>query len=194
MSSAALHALSIDLYGQFRHLSRLRLLHLMIRPGNRQAVVLIRLIQHCHTYGHRRLQHRLARKLRREFGCFVQPGAEIGPGLSLPHPQGIVIGHGVRIGARCTIFHQVTLGGARIGEGVEDKGSYPVVGDHVVLFSGAKVVGALSIGDRVQVGANAVVLRDVPDDHIAAGVPAVARPIRSARHELRRETLPSPFV
>lgn len=88
---------------------------------------------------------------------------QIGGGLRLPHPTGIIIHPDARIGPNCMIFHQVTIV------------SQVVLGGHVDLGAGAKVIGPLTIGDHVTVGANSVVTRDVPSDTTVAGVPA--RPI-----------------
>lgn len=88
-------------------------------------------------------------------------------GLMLPHPTGIIIHPGSRIGPNCLIFHQVTLAGA-----VE-------LGGHSDIGAGAKIMGPAKLGQHVQVGANAVVTRDVPDHGIVVGIPA--RPIDTAR-------------
>lgn len=147
-----------------------------------KALICIRLAQHFDRTGHKRLARRMALSLRREFASFVSPKAEIGPGLRLPHPTGIVIGEGVRIGSRVTIYQQVTLGGQRSGDWAG--GRYPQVGDDVTLFSGARLLGAMTVGDRAIVGANAVVLRDVPEDHVAIGIPASVRPGRAERSRI----------
>ena len=90
----------------------------------------------------------------------VSPWAEIGRGVYFYHGLGTVIGKGTRIGQRAKICQQVTTGGG------------PTIGDDVTLWSGAKVIGRVSIGDRAEIGANAVVLADVPADTLAVGVPA----------------------
>jgi serine O-acetyltransferase len=90
----------------------------------------------------------------------VSPFAVIGPGLYIYHGLGTVIGKRVRVGSRALICQGVTLAG-----GTE-------VGDDVKIWPGAKVVGRLTIGDRSEVGANAVVTKDVPPDSIVFGVPA----------------------
>jgi serine acetyltransferase len=90
----------------------------------------------------------------------ISPRAEIGPGLHLYHGVGTVIGKGTKIGRNALICQNVTLGGG------------PSIGDDVRLWAGAKVIGPVTIGDRAEVGANGVVVADVPQDTIAVGVPA----------------------
>ncbi|HVY12184.1 MAG TPA: serine O-acetyltransferase, partial [Alphaproteobacteria bacterium] len=97
------------------------------------------------------------------------PTAEIGAGLCLPHPTGIVIGQVVKIGADVTLYQNVTLGSARAG-GANDQ---PEIGNNVVIFAGAVIVGKISIGPNAKIGANAVVL-----DHVPAGAAAVGAPAR----------------
>ena len=97
-------------------------------------------------------------------GCIIGRGAEFGPGFVLIHSQGVVINARVRGGADVKIEHQVTIGA--------EKNESPVLGDDVFLGAGAKVVGAVRIGSRVRIGANAVVLDDIPDGATAVGVPA----------------------
>jgi serine O-acetyltransferase len=85
----------------------------------------------------------------------------IGPGLCLPHPFNIVMGGGAEIGEDCTIFHEVTLGrGPLPGE--------PKLGDNVVLFVGARVLGGAVVGARAEIGANCVVTRSVPPYSVVA--------------------------
>lgn len=149
-------------------LRALWLLH--ARGGRYRAVTLIRLSQHFDRPGRRRLRDWARRQLSRDYGCFLQVGAQIGPGLKLPHPQGIVIGAGTRVGRNCVLYQQVTLGGARRGDFAADR--YPVIGDDVVVFAGAKLLGAVRVGNGACIGANAVVIRDVPAGRTAVGVPA----------------------
>lgn len=151
---------------------------LLIRRTNWGAYILIRLIAHFHARGQRRRLQWATTMLRRDFGCFVQPTAQIGPGLRLPHPNGIVIGSGVSIGARCTIFHQVTFGARTLGKGFS--ADYPRLGNDVTVFAGAKLVGPITIGDGAVVGANAVVTCDVPPYHRAVGIPARVSPMKNA--------------
>lgn len=90
--------------------------------------------------------------------------AEIGPGVSFGHRQGIMMGRRVKIGARCKIRHQVTIAGG--------KGGGATLGDDVQVGAGAKIIGPVRIGHRVRIGANAVVVKDVPDDATVVGIPA----------------------
>jgi len=97
-------------------------------------------------------------------GCVIGRGADFGPGLVLVHANGIVINGEVRGGSSVTIMHQVTIG-------AEGRAS-PTIGDRVFLGAGAKVIGPVVVGDGARVGANAVVVRDVPPDCTVVGVPA----------------------
>jgi serine O-acetyltransferase len=101
------------------------------------------------------------------FGCYLSPLATIGPGLCLPHPVGIVIGDGAQLGANVTLYQHVTLGRAR-----DDAPYYPKVGDGVVIYAGAVIVGDVRIGPGAVIGANAVVTRDVPANAVVGGIPA----------------------
>lgn len=98
-------------------------------------------------------------------GADIPLTAKIGGGLLLPHPNGIVIHPDAVIGPNCLIFQQVTIG-TRAG------GLPPVIGGHVDIGAGAKILGSLNIGDHANIGANAVVLKDVPAGKTAVGIPA----------------------
>lgn len=104
-----------------------------------------------------------------KFGVYLSPNAVIGDRLKLPHPIGVIIGSGATIGNDVTIFQHVTLGGARIGDA--KRNDYPTIGHNVVIFSGAVIVGSVSVGDNAIIGANAVVLSDVPHGATCVGVP-----------------------
>lgn len=104
-------------------------------------------------------------------GCHIATDVRIAGGLYLPHPTGIVIGAGSVVGSHATIYQQVTL-----GRRDPDVAGVPSVGDHCLLSAGAKVLGPIRLGDHVRVGANAVVLDDVPSGHLAVGVPARVLP------------------
>jgi serine O-acetyltransferase len=99
-------------------------------------------------------------------GADIPLNTQIGGGLLLPHPNGIVVHPDVRIGPNCLLFQQVTIGSAGKDGGV------PTLGGHVDVGAGAKVLGRIVIGDDVRIGANAVVLTDVPAGATAVGIPA----------------------
>ena len=106
-------------------------------------------------------------------GADIPINSRIGGGFAIPHPNGIVIHPDARIGPNCLFFQQVTIG-MRGSEGV------PVIGGHVDIGAGAKVLGSLSIGDHACIGANAVVVSDVPAGATAVGIPARIHPPKNA--------------
>ncbi|RUO37098.1 serine acetyltransferase [Aliidiomarina taiwanensis] len=108
--------------------------------------------------------------LVKNYGCFIGNGATIDVSVKFPHPTGIIIGAGAVISERCTIFQQVTLGGRISGDA--QKGNYPILSPGVVVYSGAKIIGNVTIGENSIIGANSVVNKDVPPNTIVAGVPA----------------------
>lgn len=96
--------------------------------------------------------------------------ANIGPGLSIIHGHDIVIGGNVVIGARCKIFNGVTLGNKDTSQ--SGFGNQPTIGSDVLLSTGAKILGPITIGDNVVVGANSVVINDFCSNTVVAGIPA----------------------
>lgn len=99
--------------------------------------------------------------------CYISPKAAIGGGLYLPHPVGVVIGDGVSIGKRASIYQNVTFGSRASGAK-----AYPVVGNRVTVFANSVVVGAITIADDVVIGAGSIVLKDAPAGARVAGNPA----------------------
>lgn len=96
--------------------------------------------------------------------CIIGRGAEFGPGLVLIHSTGIVINGQVRAGVNVHLEHQVTIGA--------DRRQSPVLGDNVFIGAGAKIVGPVRIGNGARIGANAVVVDDIPAYSTAVGIPA----------------------
>ena len=96
----------------------------------------------------------------------IHLNTEIGGGLLLTHPNGIVINPAAKIGPNCLIFQQVTLGATRGKKGA------PILGGHIDIGAGAKLLGPITVGDHAVIGANSVVLRDVPAGAAAVGIPA----------------------
>ncbi len=102
------------------------------------------------------------------FNCEFPNSAEIGAGIYMPHPYSIVIHCDAKIGETCNISQNVTIG---IG-GRGKKTGVPKIGDRVFIAPGAKIFGAITIGNDVAIGANAVVTKNLPDNAVAVGVPA----------------------
>lgn len=164
----------------------------------------------CYPGFHAVLFHRLAHKLYKtgvpllprvisQFSRFltgieIHPGATIGRRFFIDHGSGVVIGETAEVGDDCLIYQGVTLGGT----GKEKGKRHPTLGNHVVVGTGAKVLGNILIGDHVKIGAGSVVVRPVPDHSTVVGVPGrVVRtravlPSTDAGEELEHGKLPDP--
>ena len=102
-------------------------------------------------------------------GIEIHPGATIGKGLFIDHGMGIVIGETTEIGKNCVLFHNVTLGGT----GKHSGKRHPTLGDDVMVGTGAIILGPVSIGSHVRIGANSFVyMADIPDNATVVGIPA----------------------
>jgi serine O-acetyltransferase len=104
------------------------------------------------------------RMLYRQHGLEIEPGADIGGGLYIAHPNGSVIAP-KSLGKNCTIIHSVTFG-------MRNEWAFPVIGDNVFIGAGARILGAIRVGNNAVIGANAVVIHDVPDGGTVVGIPA----------------------
>lgn len=138
-----------------------------------QAVVLHRMAHWCKRHRIPALGPAIARFNQFLTGVDIAPAAEFGPGLRIAHGSGIVVGWKTVVGRDCLMMQNVTLGApttARLGE-------MPRLGDRVTLAAGASIIGAVSIGDDVFVGAHALVTKDVPANHkVLAKVELEIRP------------------
>lgn len=105
-------------------------------------------------------------------GIEIHPGAEIGPGLFIDHGMGVVIGETAKLGADVTIYQGVTLGGTGFATGKR----HPTVQDNVTIGSGAKLLGPITVGHGAKIGANTVVIHDVPPNSTVVGIPG--HPVR----------------
>lgn len=105
---------------------------------------------------------------RKKTGIEIHPGATIGRRLVIDHGSGIVIGETAEVGDDCLLYQCVTLGGT----GKDTGKRHPTIGNHVMIGSGAKVLGPFKVGDHTRVAANAVVLDEIPPHSTAVGVPA----------------------
>jgi serine O-acetyltransferase len=150
--------------------ARSRLEVLLCYPGL-HAVAMHRLAHRLWTWRLRlpaRLLSHIARMLT---GIEIHPGARIGRRLVIDHGDGVVIGETAELGDDILIYHQVTLGGTSLVAGKR----HPTIGNGVILGAGAKVLGPILVGDGARVGANAVVVSDVPAGATVVGIPA--RPV-----------------
>lgn len=119
-----------------------------------------------------RLPARLLSQLARAAtGIEIHPGARLGHRLFIDHGMGVVIGETTVVGDDVMLYHGVTLGGRSLNRGKR----HPTLGDRVTVGAGAKVLGPVWVGDDVQIGANAVVVKDVPAGAVAVGIPARIR-------------------
>lgn len=100
-------------------------------------------------------------------GVEIHPAAKIGRRFFIDHGMGVVIGETAEIGDDVTIYHGVTLGGVSL----KKEKRHPTIGNNVIIGAGAKVLGPFKVGDRVRIGANSVVLHEVPNDATVVGVP-----------------------
>jgi serine O-acetyltransferase len=123
------------------------------------AARLYRVADRLHSSAHPTLAYVVSVLNRLITGVEIEPGAKFGPGLSIGHGLGTVVNAGVVAGADCSIYQQVTLGLNLLGG---NSRVAPIIGDRVTIFPGAKVIGGVRIGDDAIIGANAVILDDVP--------------------------------
>ncbi|MFC7405185.1 serine O-acetyltransferase EpsC [Georgenia alba] len=113
----------------------------------------------------------LSQVVRGLTGIEIHPGAVLGRRLFIDHGMGVVIGETSEVGDDVVLFHGATLGGVSMSKGKR----HPTIGDRVMIGAGAKVLGPVTVGSDAKVGANAVVVKDVPDGSVAVGVPAKPR-------------------
>ena len=140
---------------------------LLLYPGLR-AIRAYRRAHWFHTRGMMFCARWISQRAVRRTGIEIHPGATIGKRLVIDHGMGIVIGETAEIGDDCLFYHGVTLGGT--GKDVGKR--HPTIGNRVLIGTGAKVLGPITIGDGSRVAANAVVLKDIPENSTAVGSPA----------------------
>ncbi|RKT79195.1 serine O-acetyltransferase [Terracoccus luteus] len=122
----------------------------------------------------------LAQGVRFATGVEIHPGATLGRRFFIDHGMGVVIGETAEVGDDVMLYHGVTLG----GRSLHPVKRHPTVGNRVTIGAGARVLGPLDIGDDVQIGANSVVVKDVPSGAVATGIPATVRfPKRDATNQ-----------
>ncbi|MDO5084918.1 MAG: serine O-acetyltransferase EpsC [Erysipelotrichaceae bacterium] len=162
-----------DLKAQIQHIKE-------SDPAANSILEILFLYPSIHAIGFYRLAHVLY-KIKLKFlarmisqlarfltGIEIHPGAQIGIGLFIDHGMGVVIGETAIIKDYVKLYHNVTLGGVKPTLGKR----HPTIEDHVVIGTGAKVLGNITVGKHARIGANAVVLKDVPEHCTAVGIPA----------------------
>jgi len=123
-------------------------------------------------------------------GIEIHPAAKLGRRFIIDHGMGVVIGETAEIGDDVYIYHQVTLGGTKSEAGKR----HPTVGNNVIIGAGAKVLGAISIGDGARIGANAVVVASVPAGTTVVGIPAHPVDRQEARPSFDAYGTPEPCL
>lgn len=172
------HLLEVEVYAESkniqnpikRYLYRFLLRHM--KPETRIIYLTRKMMYHfaCRGLFHRSMALYLHRKIWNESSCYISPMAIIEEGLKIPHPVGIVIGGASKLGKNVTIYQGVTIGSRHRGD--YKQGKQPTLGNNVVCFSHAQILGDITIGNDTIIGASAVVLNDIPNDSISIGIPA----------------------
>ncbi len=161
---------------------------LLCYPGL-HAIVLYRFANKLYRWGMPLLPRVLSQLGRFLTGIEIHPGATIGRRLFIDHGDGVVIGETAEIGDDVLIYQGVTLGGT----GKEKGKRHPTIGNSVVIGTGAKVLGNITIGDHVKIGAGSVVIKPVPPHSTVVGIPGRIVRARSAQNEeLEHGQLPDP--
>ncbi|VEG27084.1 serine O-acetyltransferase EpsC [Actinomyces howellii] len=125
--------------------------------------------------GHTFAARALAQAARGLTGIEIHPAATIGSRFFIDHGMGVVIGETAEVGDDVLMFHGVTLGGVSMSPGKR----HPTIGNNVQIGAGAKVLGPVTVEDNAKIGANAVLVKNLPADHVGVGVPARVRDPRT---------------
>ena len=143
-------------------------LEIMFLYSGYKAVRSYRRAHWLHNHGLRFLARWESQRCVKKTNIEIHPAAQIGRRLFIDHGTGVVIGETAEIGDNCTIYQGATLGGT--GKDVGKR--HPTIGNNVMIGAGAKVLGPFYIGDNSKVAANAVVLKEIPENCTAVGIPA----------------------
>ena len=147
-----------------------------------------------HAYwekGYKRLAELISKRVRKQTNVEIHPGAQIGKGIFIDHGAGIVIGETTIIGDNCIIYQGVTLGGT----GKQTGKRHPTLGEDVQISAGAKILGNITIGDHSKIGANSVVIKDVPPYSTVVGVPGrVVKSYGERVADMDQIKLPDPIM
>jgi len=153
------------------------ILGIMLTYPGVKAVIMHKISRFFHLAGFELLARIISQITRFFTGVEIHPGAKIGKNLFIDHGMGTVIGETSEIGDNVTIYHAVTLGGSSPSidsERQRHEKRHPTIGDDVVIGSGAQIIGPIKIGKCARIAANAVVVKDVPDNATMVGIPAKA--------------------
>ena len=143
-------------------------LEVLLTYSGVHAVIVHRAAHWFYKCGHKIIARIISQTMRGITGIEIHPGAKIGKGLLIDHGSGVVIGETAEIGDYCLLYQGCTLGGT----GKDHGKRHPTLGNNVMVGAGAKILGPFKVGDNAKIAANAVVLKEVPPNSTAVGVPA----------------------
>jgi serine O-acetyltransferase len=183
--------LRADLKAIYRNDPAARGLQAILYPGL-HAQTLYRYLSHplynCRLFFLARLVSEIGRFLT---GIEIHPGAKIGKGLFVDHGMGIVIGETAEIGDNCVLYHRVTLGGT----GKHGGKRHPTIGDNVLIGTNATLLGPITVGDHVKIGAETVIImHDVPSNTTVVGAPGRIVKFNGQRMERKLERTQEPLT
>ncbi len=143
-------------------------LEVLLTYSGVHAVIVHRAAHWFYKHDHKIIARMISQAMRGLTGIEIHPGAKIGKGLLIDHGSGVVIGETAEIGDYCLLYQGCTLGGT----GKDHGKRHPTLGNNVMVGAGAKILGPFKVGDNAKIAANAVVLKEVPPNSTAVGVPA----------------------
>lgn len=166
------------------------LLEILINYPGFHAVLWHRIASSFWNLGLKLIARLISNIFRTLTGIEIHPGAKIGNGFFIDHGMGVVIGETSEIGDNVTIYQGVTLGGVSANPGKR----HPTIGSNVTIGAGSKILGPLNIGENTKIGANSVVINDIPNNSTVVGVPGrvVGKSSMSQAPDLYHNQLPDP--
>lgn len=166
-------------------------MEIMLLYSGVHAILAYRIAHKLYLSEHYFSARAISQAARHLTGIEIHPGATIGKGLFIDHGMGVVIGETAIIGDNCTLYQGVTLGGT----GKDTGKRHPTLGNNVMIGAGAKVLGPITIDDNCKVAANAVVLKEIPENSTAVGIPAkVVRRDGRRVDDLDQVNIPDPVA
>jgi serine O-acetyltransferase len=147
-------------------------LRLVLTKAGVQALIIYRFYHALYLKGHTFTAEILARLNLLLTGAEIDPAAEIGSGCHIWHASGLVIGRHTKLGENVWLLNNVTMGGRGASGAHDGEPGYPVIGDNVIIYTGATVLGNVNIGFHSVIGAHSLILSDIPEHSLAVGIPA----------------------